>query len=82
MTDPHTYKFYLRDLGDIIRERALEAKREKAAERAGSDGQLLHSGRLLAFNEVISIMQQQAAAFNIPLDELRLDGIEPDRDLV
>lgn len=80
MTD--TFRLYLRDLGEIIRERALEAKKEKAAEKPGSDGELLQSGRLHAFNEVISIMQQQAAGFEIPLRELRLDGIDPDRDLV
>ena len=37
--------------------------------------------RVMAFNEVISIMQQQAEGFEIPLAELRLDDIEPDRDL-
>lgn len=80
MTD--TFRLYLRDLGEIIRERALQAKAEKKAERPGSDGERLQAGRLMAFNEVISIMQQQAAGFEIPLRELRLDGIEPDRDLV
>lgn len=36
----------------------------------------------MAFNEVVSIMQQQAEAFGIPLEELRPDDIYPDRDLV
>jgi hypothetical protein len=35
----------------------------------------------LAVSEVIAIMQQQAEGFGIPLSDLRLDDIDPDRDL-
>ncbi len=38
-------------------------------------------GRVFAFYEVISIMQNRAEGFGIPLSDLRLDDIVPDRDL-
>jgi hypothetical protein len=40
-----------------------------------------HSGLVLGFNEVISILQQQHDAFQIGRRELRLDETEPERDL-
>jgi hypothetical protein len=29
----------------------------------------------------LGVMQQQAEAFGIPLDEVALDGLDPDRDI-
>lgn len=75
------HELYLYDLGLILRERALEAVAERDAAPQGSEARLFQSGRVMAFNEVISIIQQQAQAFGIPLSDLRLDGVEPDRDL-
>jgi hypothetical protein len=72
---------YLFDLGLLIKERALEARRQRDESPQGSSERDFHSGRVLAFNEVISIMQQQAEGLGIPLSDLRLDDIEPDRDL-
>jgi len=40
-----------------------------------------HSGLVLGFNEVISILQQQHDALPIGRRELRLDETEPERDL-
>lgn len=77
-----TYRNYLFDLGLLIKERALAAISERYKERKGSDGYMYESGRIMAFNEVISIMQQQAEAFGIPLRDLRLEDIDPDKDLV
>jgi len=31
---------------------------------------------------VLSLMQQQADAFDLPLTDLSLDGLDPDRDLL
>jgi hypothetical protein len=75
------YENYLFDLGPVIKTRALEARRERDACPEGSLEREFQAGRVMAFNEVISIMQQQAEGFEIPLAELRLDDIEPDRDL-
>jgi hypothetical protein len=77
-----THKHYLYDLGLEVKLRALEARRERDAAEEGSADRTFHSGRLLAFNEVVSIMQQQAEGVGIPIADLRLDDIEPDRDLV
>ena len=80
--DDAKYKNYLGDLGNLLKERALEAKEMFKKEKRGTDGYHFEAGRLMAFNEAISIMQQQAQGFQIPLEELDLHDIEPDRDLV
>jgi hypothetical protein len=75
------YKFYLYDLGELIKERALEAKAQRDAYDERSLEREFQSGRVMAFNEIISLIQQQAEGFDIPLEELRLHDLEPDRDL-
>jgi hypothetical protein len=62
--DPAVYQYYLHDLGYILLERAREAKKEKdaAADKGDRD---YSSGRLMAYNEVISLMQNQARVFGI-----------------
>jgi len=72
---------YLFDLGLILKERALEARRQRDELPLESPERAFQSGRVIAFNEVISIMRQQAEGFGIPLSDLRLEDIEPDRDL-
>ncbi len=72
---------YLFDLGFELKTRALEARRERDSAPDRSADRVFHAGRVIAFNEVISIMQQQALGFGISLSELRLDDIDPDRDL-
>ena len=72
---------YLLDVGLYLKERALEARRERDRLPEGSTRRMFESGRVLAFNEVISVLQQTAEGFDIPLAELRLDDIDPDRDL-
>lgn len=76
-----SHKNYVFDLGFLIKERALEARRQRDESPRGSLEREFQSGRIMAFNEVISIMQQQAEGLGIPLSDLRLDDIEPDRDL-
>jgi hypothetical protein len=36
----------------------------------------------MAYYEVISLMQHQAEAFDLPLSDLALFGLDPDRDLI
>ena len=80
------YKYYLHDLGFLLKERALEAKQdmEEARDHKGMDSgdYIFQAGRLLAYNEVVSILQQQARGFDIDLQELNLEDIDPDRDLL
>lgn len=76
------HKDYLFDLGFLLKEHALEARQQRDAATPSSAQREFHAGRVLAFNEVISIMQQQADGLGLPLSDLRLDDIEPDRDLL
>lgn len=76
------YKLFLKDLGPIVIERALEAVNRRKPFPRGSKEYEFHCGRILGFNEVISILQQQANAFGIDLREMGLDDINPDNDLI
>ena len=72
---------YLLDLGMLLKKDALEA-RAKAVASKGTDAYEFDSGRAFAYYEVISIMQQQAAAFGVPLEALSLADVDADRDLM
>lgn len=76
------YKWYLFDLGYLIKQRALQAIEQRKDLLKETEEYDFQSGRILAFNEIISLMQQQAEGFDIGLAELRLDDVVPDRDLV
>ena len=77
-SDRTVYENHLYDLGVILREMALEAKHA-----AKSDGATeFDVGFMAGFHRVVSLMQQQAEAFEIPLASIGLEGIEVDRDLV
>jgi len=71
------YRGYINHVCKIIKERALQSKLEE--EKAKN---LFNSGRLMAYNEVISILQQEAEGMLMDLKELKLDDINPDIDLV
>jgi len=81
MKDDDTFKNYLFDLGRLVKEYALAAvaEREKQSDRAAQE---FYDGYVLGFHRVVSLMQQQAQAFDIDLKDLQLEGFEPDRDLV
>lgn len=76
--DGSVFEDYLRDTGALIREFALEAK-SKVEESGRSDFSV---GYMAGFHRVVSLMQQQAAAFNIPVEKLALNGLDPDEELV
>lgn len=71
---------FLWDLGELVKEQARAAKDAKDAAQ-GSDEFDYALGRLMAFHEIVSMMQQQANAFDIELSALGLDDISPERDL-
>jgi len=75
-----THANYLLDLGHLVREAGEQAKKD--ADQASESDRLFQRGRLMAYYEVLSLMQQQAEAFQLPLEELALDGLDPDRDLL
>lgn len=74
MSDTHSN--YLRDLGALLYERALDARRNATTAEA------FQEGRAFAYYEVVALMLDQAAAFQIPPAELGLEGVLPDRDLL
>jgi hypothetical protein len=82
MLTDETYRLFLLEAVQAIKERALEARSDRPEQGADPSGHLFQSGRLLGFNEVISIIQQYADGFQIDLAELQLDDIEPDKDLI
>lgn len=75
--DDTAYQDYLKDLGVLIKELALEAK-QKVADN-GSDFSV---GYMAGFHRVVSLMQQQADAFGIPIEDIGLNGIDADESLV
>lgn len=78
---PETAANYLLDLGSLLKKDALEARAKAQASRGTGDNDY-DSGRAFAYYEVISLMQQQAAAFQLPLEALSLADIDADRDLL
>ncbi len=36
----------------------------------------------MAYYEVVSLMQNQAISFGLPLEDVGLHGIDPDKDLI
>ncbi len=75
--DKAIYENYLHDLGLLIKDMAVESKR--TANQTQSDFAM---GYMSGFHRIVSLMQQQAEAFGIPLEKAGLDGIDPDVDLV
>ncbi|ACX72186.1 conserved hypothetical protein [Methanocaldococcus vulcanius M7] len=84
--DIDTLQAFIYEICEAIKERALEAKKEKdKAEKHRDKDKEEHIyavGRLMGFNEVISIIQQTAESLGIDLKDLKLDDIDPDKDLI
>lgn len=74
------YRAFLSAIGTFIKEDALQAK--KGAEESSDSDRLFHRGELFAYYRVVSTLQQQALPLDIPLEELELADIVPDRDLL
>ncbi|MDP5226834.1 MULTISPECIES: hypothetical protein [Arthrobacter] len=74
------FALYLRDLGDLVVRQAVEAKEARLA--ADPVDEQYSLGRLFAYHEVVSLMQQQADAFGLDRRALGLGDIDPDRDLL
>jgi len=75
------YELFLSDVGLEIKTKAREARRARDQQPRPSEKYSIQFGRAVAFAEVISIRQQSAEAFQIPLDRLRLDDSDPDAEL-
>jgi hypothetical protein len=73
----NVHALYLSDLGQLLKERALEAKAER-----DRTNDAFQKGRAMAYYEVISLLRHQAGLFQIPLEDLKLSEIDPDVDLI
>ncbi|MCP4774497.1 MAG: hypothetical protein GY880_09680 [Planctomycetaceae bacterium] len=75
-----TYKHYLRDLGMLIREQALQARKD--ADSAAADDLPFQLGQSTSYYVVTTLMLQQADAFGLSPDDVGLAGLNPDQDLL
>jgi len=75
------YKNYLMDLCLIIKENAIKAKKESELLRQGNNKEY-SLGYLMAYHEIVSLIQQQANAFGIELIEIKMKDINPEKDLL
>ncbi|ARJ41618.1 hypothetical protein B1H58_06035 [Pantoea alhagi] len=74
------YEALVVTLGEAMQELAIEAKAKKVAS-IGTDKENFQTGYLSAFHRVITLMQQQADIYEIPLDKIGLDKIK-EQDLI
>lgn len=77
-----TYQHYLHDLGILIKEEAFEMKEKNSVEKENLKDASYEEGYLMGLHRIITLMQQQAEAFNIPLDKISLHDIDPYKDLL
>lgn len=70
-----THRHFLRDLGHLIREAAVESARE-------ASGDAFAQRRRLAYDEVASLMLSQAASFGMPAEDIAMAGLNLERDLM
>ena len=75
--DGKTASSYIKDLRQLVREKAIEAKKNAQSPSGSYD-----IGFLMAYHDIVSLMQSQAVAFGIPFDEIGLSDIDPDADLL
>ena len=73
------YENYLLDLGLLLTEKVVEVKKEKLSATVISE---YDHGYQMALYEIVTLMQQQALAFQIGLDKINLDKINPDVDIL
>lgn len=77
---------FLFELGFTIREAAERATRDaerarREVERSDDPDRSFHDGRACEYRFIVAVMQQDAESFGIPLEEVALEGLDPDRDL-
>ena len=77
MSDSHRY--YLRDLGFLVKERALDAKKDY--QNSSEDGKAFAEGYLAAYHHVIDMMKNQSVSFNIDEKDISLNDFDPDKEL-
>lgn len=73
-------KGYLSDSIKLLKDQAMEAKKEADNPKEGYEG--YNKGELMVYFSLFSLLKRQASVFNIDEKELGLVDIEPKRDLI
>ncbi len=73
-------KGYLSDSIKLLKDQAMEAKKEADNPKEGFEG--YNKGELMVYCSLFSLLKRQASVFNIDEKELGLVDIEPERDLI
>lgn len=74
------FKGYIIDLVVLLKEKAFHAKSDADQPIEGYAD--YNNGYLMAFHEVISLMKNQAMAFDIKQEDIGLADIDPESDLL
>ena len=69
------YEGFLISLGEVLIEMASEARLKKQ-NAVGTDREDFCTGYLAGFHRIITLMQQHAEGYDIPLEKLGLDKID------
>ncbi|MFN8442469.1 MAG: hypothetical protein U0175_16965 [Caldilineaceae bacterium] len=72
---------YLQDTLQLLMQMARDARIQKDL-AIGTDNYTYSLGYLMAFYEVVTLLQSQAGAFNISLTDLGINDVSPDHDLL
>jgi hypothetical protein len=75
------FQAYLIDTMHLLIEAGRERKLTVDASQ-GADNYQFELGQLMAFHEIITLLQSQAEAFGLPLQAIGLSDIDPDKDLL
>ena len=79
--DPKAYSNYCLELGTLIREAAVEGKRQMESRQMIVD-RSYEMGRQMAYHEIVAVMREQAKRFGLSLVDIGLDGLDPMRDIL
>ena len=75
------YMYFVQEISDLFKDNAKKAKIEADNPKEG-DSLDYNTGFLMAYHEVIAIMKNQAPFFHLKQEDIRLEDIEPERDLI
>lgn len=76
MSDINNYKAFTCEICEQIKERAFEASKKYKSSNDHFD-----NGRRLGLNEALSILINEAETEGLDLEELKIAGINTDKDL-
>ena len=80
-TESNLYENYLTDLCIIIKENAIKAKKESELSK-NTKNKDYSLGYLMAYHEIVSLIQQQAKVFQIPLNKIKMENINPEKEIL